>query len=139
MGLQGEAARVDQKGCNTVLVDRIMALAGPKGSPVRVVLAGHKDSQAGPKVGLEKVVLAGYKAAQPGYMVNPEHEFEPQEWVNVKDSHTHHTDTEKCTWVYHPVHNAKNTGGWDIEGVVRPRGSIFLRKIDTPQERCSPA
>ena len=90
-----------------------MAPAGPQGN-----LAGRKDSQAGPKVGLEKVVLAGYKATQPGYTVNPEHEVEPQERVNVKDSRAHCTDMEKHTRVYHPVHNVKNTSGWDLERIV---------------------
>ena len=138
MGLQGEATQVDLKGFNTVLADHIMALAGMKGSPIRVVLAGHKDSQVGPKVGLEKVARAGYKDVQPGYRVNLEHEGEPLEWVNVKCSSAHHTDMEKHTRAYHPVHNAKNTGGWDLERIVRPRGSIVVRTIDTPQERCSP-
>lgn len=61
IGTLVEAAQVDQKGCNTVLADRIMALASPQDIP-----AGHRDSQAGPQVGLEKVDLAGYKASQPG-------------------------------------------------------------------------
>ena len=52
MGLQGEVARVDRKGCNTVLADRMMALAGPQDSLARAVHVGHKDSQVGVKVGL---------------------------------------------------------------------------------------
>ena len=115
-----------------------MALAGPEGSLVWAVPAGHKDSQVGPKVGLEKVVLAGYKAVQPGYTVNPEHEVEPQEWVNAKGCCAHRTDMEKHTRVYHPVHSVKNTRSWDLEGVVRPRGLIFVGTIDTSPERCSP-
>ena len=116
-----------------------MALVGLKGSPIWAVPASHKDSQASPKVGLEKVVLAGHKDSQAGYTVNLEHEVEPQERVNLKGSRAHRTDMEKRTQVYHPVHNAKNTSGWDLERVVRPRGSIVVRTIDTPQERCSPA
>ena len=111
MGLQGKATQVDLKGCNTVLADHRMALASAKGSPVRAVPVGHKDSQVGPKVGLEKVVLAGYKVVQPGYTINPEHEVEPQEQVNVKVSHAHRIDMERHTRVYHHVHNAKNTSG----------------------------
>ena len=90
-----------------------MSPTGPKGSPVRAVPAGHKDSQ----VGLEKVVVASYKVAQPGYTVNPEHEVEPLERVNVKDSRTHHIDMEKRKQGYHPMHNAKNTSGWDLERI----------------------
>ena len=79
MGLQGEATRVDLKGCNTILADRIMALSGLEGSPVWAVPTGKKDSQAGPKVVLQKVVLVGYTAIQPSYTVNPEHEVDFQE------------------------------------------------------------
>ena len=116
-----------------------MALAGPEGSLVWAFPAGHKDIQVGSKVGLEKVVLAGCRVVEPGYTVNPEHEVEPQEQVNVKGSHGHRTDMEKHTRVYHPMHNAKNTSIWDLERTIRPRGSIVAGTIDTPPERCSPA
>ena len=113
-----------------------MALAGLQDSLVKAAPTGHKDSQASPKVSLENVVLTGYKAVQPGYTVNPEHEVEPQEQVNVKGSHAHRTDLEKHTWVYHPVQNAKNMSGWDLERTVRPRGLIGAGTIDTPPEKC---
>ena len=100
---------------------------------------GHKDNQAGLKAGPGRVSLAGCKVAQPDYMEKIGHEDKPLERVNIKDSHTHRIDTETCKQVYHPTHNAKNMGGWDLERIVRPRGSIIVGTIDTPQEKCSPA
>ena len=95
-----------------------MTLASPDGCLVWAVPAGHKDIQAGPKVGLEKVVLVDCRAVQPGYTVNPKHEVEPQEQVNLKGSHAHRTDMKKCTRVYHPVHNVKSMSNWDLERIV---------------------
>lgn len=113
-----------------------MALAGPQDSLARAAPVGHKDSQVGPKVGLGKVALAGYK---PGYKVNLEHGGDPQERVDVKCPRAHHTNLEKHTRVYHPVHSAKNKSGWDLGRMVQPRGLAVVGTTDTPPERCSPA
>ena len=65
-------------------------------------------------------------------MENLDHEDKPLERVNVKDSHTHRIDMEKCKRVYHPVHNVKNTDGWDLGRIDRPQSSIVVGTTDTP-------
>ena len=91
-----------------------MALASPQDSPAWATLVGYK----------------------PGYKVNLEHGGKPQERVDAKRPRAHHTDLEKHTRVYHPVHSAKNTGSWDLESFIQPRGSTVVGTTDTPPERC---
>ena len=86
---------------------------------------------------LFRSVLAGWKAAQLGQTENLEHTDKPLEQENVEGFLAHRTDMEKCKWVYHPVHNAKNMDGWDLGRMDQPQGSISVETIDTPQERCS--
>ena len=51
-------------------------------------------------------------------MENLDHGDKPLEQVNIKGLRAHRIDMEKCKQVYHPVHNAKNKGGWDLGRIV---------------------